>query len=76
MTTKIAPAWAQHLTDDDEWIVRTALANIASDLERAGDAREFQPHPSIDASSSSSNALHESAQRYRETLARIDRADA
>lgn len=27
--------WARCLTDDDEWVVRTALANVASDLDRA-----------------------------------------
>jgi hypothetical protein len=56
--------WARHLTDDDEWVVRTALANIASDLERVADAE--------DTNSVSSRALREAAGKYRATLARIE----
>ena len=69
MTKINAPAWALHLTDDDEWIVHTALANVASDLERVADVAA---DPSI---GTTGQAIRESAQRYRETLARIELAD-
>jgi hypothetical protein len=29
------PEWGRRLTEADEWVVRTALANVASDLDRA-----------------------------------------
>lgn len=61
-------SWTRLLTDDDEWVVRTALANIASDLENLA-ARLDGEETSIDV------ACRQSAQRYREVLARIELAD-
>jgi hypothetical protein len=41
--------WARRLTDDDEWIVRTALSSIASDLEKVADeAKRANPGGPID----------------------------
>lgn len=65
-----APEWARHLTDDDEWIVRTALANVAADLERVADVAA---DPAI---GTTGRAIRESAERYRATLSRIELADA
>jgi vacuolar-type H+-ATPase subunit E/Vma4 len=59
------PGWTRNLTDDDEWVVRTALANVASDLERVADTADR---------TAMSAALAESAQRYRNTLERIEEA--
>jgi hypothetical protein len=67
MTKITAPEWARHLTDDDEWVVRTALANVASDLDRVADVAST--------TGTTGDAIRESAQRYRETLARIDLTD-
>lgn len=56
--------WARHLTDEDEWVVRTALANLASDLERVADAE--------DTNTINARALRQVAGTYRATLARIE----
>lgn len=61
------PEWARHLTEDDEWTVRTALSNIASDLERLA-AQLDGEETSVDV------ACRQSAARYREVLDRIERA--
>lgn len=61
-----APLWARHLTDDDEWPVRTALGNVAADLRRVADSEDT--HPAMRA------ALHESAATYEATLRRIEQA--
>jgi hypothetical protein len=60
--------WARHLTDDDEWVVRTALANIASDLERVADAEDTDTV----STTVSTRVLREAAGKYRATLARIE----
>jgi hypothetical protein len=61
------PEWAQLLTEDDEWTVRTALANVASDLESVAD-EAFTEQPTA------ATAIRESAARYRAVLDRIERA--
>jgi hypothetical protein len=61
------PVWASKLTDDDEWVVRTALGNVASDLERVADAAAEV--------GTTGAAIRESAQRYRDALARIEMAE-
>lgn len=58
-------SWTRLLTEDDEWTVRTALACIASDLERVADA-------AADPSGTAGGSIRESAARYREVLARIE----
>jgi hypothetical protein len=58
-----APSWAQHLIEDDEWVIRTALGNLAYDLESAAEATE---------AGAARDAMNESAKRYRATLARMD----
>lgn len=65
MTKNTAPEWARNLTEDDEWVVRTALANVAHDLlEVAGS------EPTADGGV----ALTEIAARYQRTLDRIESA--
>jgi len=56
------PSWAVHLTEDDEWTVRTALANVARDCEEA--AKE--------ATSAMAPALAEAAAKYHDVLSRIE----
>jgi hypothetical protein len=63
--------WARYLTDDDEWVVRTALANVASDLERVAEHADTADT----ADTAIGAALSESAKRYRTTLARIELAE-
>lgn len=65
-------SWTSLLTEGDEWVVRTALACIASDLDRIADDERAM----TDDEAPLTSALRESAQRYRETLARIEMADA
>jgi hypothetical protein len=67
-----APNWARHLSDDDEWVVRTALANIARDLESV--AEEADRAPSLESSGPVAELMRETAARYRATLARIEDA--
>lgn len=61
-----APTWARHLTDDDEWVVRTALANVASDLDKALSAMP------TDLRSPARKVITESRQRYLDVLDRLD----
>jgi len=68
------PEWAKHLTEDDEWVVRTALPTAASALERAI-ALNNRPDAQVGPTMHAENALMESAARYRETLGRIELAD-
>jgi hypothetical protein len=71
-----SPAWTEHLTEDDEWVVRTALANIASDLERVAD-EAIQTYNAVRPTVSAGPAvrvLKDSAQRYRAALERIEQA--
>jgi hypothetical protein len=63
----MVPDWARHLTEDDEWTVRTALSSIASDLEALA-VRLDGEETSVDV------ACRQSAARYREVLARIETA--
>jgi hypothetical protein len=63
------PAWARRLTDDDEWVVRTALANVRADLENALAAMPPEER------GGARQAITESIARYRATLARIEEAD-
>jgi hypothetical protein len=63
------PTWTLLLKDDDEWIVRTALANVASDLERVADENPLTANEQARA------ALREGAARYRDVLSRIEMAD-
>ena len=65
MTT--GPTWTRHLTEGDEWTVRTALANVADELEKVA----AWPDAGV---GTTAEALRESARRYREVLDRIDRA--
>lgn len=61
----MSPRWARLLTDDDEWTVRTALANVASDLQSVADeVGEGQTR----------DALELSVARYRTVLDRIEHA--
>jgi hypothetical protein len=60
--------WARHLTEDDEWTVRTALTSIADELERLIPKVDTREYPGLDI------ALRQSADKYRATLARITRA--
>jgi hypothetical protein len=62
-----APSWCSHLTEDDEWPIRTALACIAADLEKVAASAEQIVGPSL--------AIRASAQRYREVLGRIELSD-
>lgn len=64
----VAPSWARLMRDDDEWTVRTALSCIASDLEKVADT--------ADGAGIVNPALRQSAERYRQALARIELADA
>jgi hypothetical protein len=60
--------WTRNLTDDDEWVVRTALANVASDLDRALSA--IPP----DDRRPARGAISDSIRRYRDVLDRIEEA--
>jgi hypothetical protein len=61
-----APGWARGLTDDDEWVVRTALANVASDLDRALSAIPPDDRQPV------RRAITDSIRRYKDTLERIE----
>jgi hypothetical protein len=61
--------WTRNLTDDDEWVVRTALANVADELETLTPKVDTGEYPGLDV------ALRQSAAKYRATLARINQAD-
>lgn len=62
------PEWCRLLTDDDEWVVRTALANVASDLDRALAAiPPDDRHPAR-------GAISDSIRRYKDVLDRIESA--
>jgi hypothetical protein len=64
-----AADWTRHLTDDDEWVVRTALSNVASDLDRALSA--IPPNDR----SAARRAISDSIGKYRDVLTRIEEAD-
>lgn len=63
----LAPDWARLLTVDDEWVVRTALACVASDLEKVATETGNLKGTVV-------GGIAESARRYRQTLERIERA--
>lgn len=68
------PTWTLLLRDEDEWVVRTALANVASDLEKVAEeavATMDATKPTVSAGPAV-RALRESAARYRDVLARIE----
>lgn len=67
----MTPRWARLLTEDDEWVVRTALANVASDLEQAMAAISL-PDTKVGPAMHATEALRESAARYRAVLDRIE----
>jgi acyl-CoA reductase-like NAD-dependent aldehyde dehydrogenase len=62
----VTPEWAKALTEADEWVVRTALANVASDLERALSTMPAENRGSARA------AISDSIRRYKDTLDRIE----
>jgi acyl-CoA reductase-like NAD-dependent aldehyde dehydrogenase len=62
------PEWARLLTDDDEWVVRTALANVASDLDRALAAIPPDDRQPV------RRAITDSIRRYKDVLDRIETA--
>lgn len=66
--------WTELLTDDDEWVVRTALANCAADLRRVADETQ-ETTPATVSAGPAARALREAAERYERTLKRIELAD-
>jgi len=69
-----APRWAQLLTDDDEWVVRTALANAAADLNRVAEQVK-EDAPETVSAGPAMRVFRESAERYERALKRIEMAD-
>jgi hypothetical protein len=61
--------WAKRLTEADEWLVRTALTNVVSDLERALSAIPPDDRRPI------RGAISDSIRRYKDVLDRIEDAD-
>lgn len=62
----MAAEWTKRLTDEDEWVVRTALANVASDLDRALSSMPTELR------SPAREAITDSRRRYLDVLDRLD----
>lgn len=60
------PTWARNLTEDDEWVVRTALVNVAADLKAIAKSGDLTPGGAA--------VMIECAERYEQALERIEAA--